>query len=86
MSSPYVWLSITAEGMPTSSSIMFIGKENDCVNWVRRATYEKDIRPKIRHELKNGFWFRFRKGVLNCRLTAGDGPTRIERKFNVKVG
>lgn len=79
--SPYVWLTITAEGMPTSSSIVFIGKPSECAEWVRNATYERDIRPKIRYELKNGFWFRFRKGILNCRLST-DG---IERKFNINV-
>ena len=71
--------------MPTSDSIMFIGKESECIEWVRKATYERDIRPKIRYELRKGFWFRFRNGVLNCRLTAGDGETRIERKFNINV-
>lgn len=85
MGNIYVWLQITAEGMPSSSTIMFIGKENECVEWVRGATYERDIRPTIRHQLKSGFWFRFRNGVLNCRISAGEGPTRIERKFNIKV-
>lgn len=79
--SPYVWLNITAEGMPSSSSIMFIGTEAECIEWVKRANYERDIRPKIRHELTKGFWFRFRHGVLNCTLVAG----QIERKFNVNV-
>lgn len=85
MANIYVWLTITAEGMPESGSIMFVGKENECINWVRNATWKRDIQPKIRHELKKGFWFRFRSGVLNCRLTAGEGLTRIERKFNVNV-
>lgn len=85
MANIYVWLDITAPGMPTSSSIMFIGKENECVEWVRNATYARDIRPKIRYELTHGFWFRRNFDVLNCKLTAGEGATRIERTFDIKI-
>lgn len=85
MSSPYVWLKITAEGMPTSDSIVFIGKPEQCVEWVKRADWKRDIMPVIRYELRNGFWFRFRNGVLNCTLVAGENETRIERKLKVNV-
>lgn len=85
MANIYVWLKTTAEGMPSCSTIMFIGKESECVEWVRKYNYERDIRPTIRHQLTEGFWFRRNFDVLNCTLTAGEGETRIERKFNVRI-
>lgn len=84
MESIYVWLNITAEGMPSTSKIMFIGKENKCVEWVRNATFA-DIKSALRAELKNGFWFRFRNGIMKCRLQAGSGETKTEKTFRVHI-
>lgn len=82
---PYVWLDLSAERCPgTSSSIAFIGKECDCIEWVRNATYKKNIRKKLLYELREGFWFKFRPSEVKCRLSAGEGATRIERTFIIK--
>lgn len=85
MANCYVWLSIEPEGLPRMNSIMFIGKEELCVEWVRRATYKQNISPKIRHELHDGFYFRNKPAKIHCRLTAGEAETRIERNFNITM-
>jgi hypothetical protein len=83
MANCYVWLSIKPEGLPSVSSIMFIGKEELCIDWVRRATYHSAVRPKLMHELKGGFYFRNSPERIECRLTAGEGDTRIEKNFTI---
>ena len=86
MSSPYVWLNMKTDcGGVSSAQIVFIGREPECVEWVKRADWKRDIMPVIRYELRKGFWFRFRNGVLNCTLVAGENETRIERKLKVNV-
>jgi len=85
MSNIYVWLMMAPDKGPKISSIMFIGKEPDCVAWAKRATYRNEILPKIRHELTKGILWRTDVSRMVCRLTAGEGETRIERKFIVNV-
>ena len=85
MSNIYAWLDIEPNKGGKMSSIRFIGEESLCVDFVRKATYERDIRPKIQHELKNGWYSWSKPTEMICTLTAGEGATRIERKFKVKI-
>jgi hypothetical protein len=85
MANCYVWLSIKPDGLPEMSSIMFIGPEPECVEWAKRATYKGVVWPKVRHELTSGFYFRNRPNKVVCRLIAGEGGTRVERMFIIKI-
>lgn len=81
MESIYVWMnlrSIDGRG-GESSRIIFIGKEKDCIEFVKSVKWTT-----IKNEFKKSymtFWSMLKPERMECRISAGS----IERKFLVNI-